>query len=84
MRSLYFWRDRTREVDFIVESGGRLGLFEAKWTELPGPGDTVNLEHVRRILGPGSVVEGAVGCRAGNGYPIDDWLRVMGVGELEG
>ncbi len=23
-RSLFFWRDRTREVDFLLESGGRL------------------------------------------------------------
>ena len=33
--SLFFWRDRTREVDFVVDAGGRLELFEAKWTELP-------------------------------------------------
>ena len=30
---LPFWRDRTREVDFVVDVGGRLELFEAKWTE---------------------------------------------------
>ena len=30
--SLFFWRDRTREVDFVVDTGGRLELFEAKWT----------------------------------------------------
>src|SRR6202140_3226883 len=41
--SLFFWRDRTREVDFVVDTGGQLDLFEAKWTELPGDGDTVNL-----------------------------------------
>ncbi|MGB8112873.1 MAG: ATP-binding protein, partial [Candidatus Sulfotelmatobacter sp.] len=38
--SLFFWRDRTREVDFVVDAGGRLELFEAKWTELPDIGDT--------------------------------------------
>jgi predicted AAA+ superfamily ATPase len=27
--SLFFWRDRTREVDFVVDAGGRLELFEA-------------------------------------------------------
>ena len=37
--SLFFWRDRTREVDFVVDVGGRLELFEAKWTELPHDGD---------------------------------------------
>jgi predicted AAA+ superfamily ATPase len=29
MGSLFFWRDRTREVDFVVDIGGRLELFEA-------------------------------------------------------
>src|SRR5208283_1137277 len=33
--SLFFWRDRTREVDFVVDVGGRLELFEAKWAEVP-------------------------------------------------
>jgi hypothetical protein len=32
--SVFFWRDRTREVDFVADTGGRLELFEAKWTEL--------------------------------------------------
>jgi predicted AAA+ superfamily ATPase len=30
--SLFFWRDRAREVDFVVDTGGRIELFEAKWT----------------------------------------------------
>jgi len=34
-RSLFFWRDRTREVDFLAEAAGWLELFEAKRTELP-------------------------------------------------
>ncbi|HEV2991225.1 MAG TPA: ATP-binding protein, partial [Candidatus Angelobacter sp.] len=33
--SLFFWRDRTREVDFVTDTGGRLELFEAKWREIP-------------------------------------------------
>src|SRR5207249_11616581 len=40
-----FWRDRTREVDFVADMGGRIELYEAKWTELPTPSDTVNLEY---------------------------------------
>jgi hypothetical protein len=28
---MFFWRDRTREVDFVVDIAGRLELFEAKW-----------------------------------------------------
>jgi len=33
--SVFFWRDRTREVDFLVEAGGLLELFEAKWADVP-------------------------------------------------
>src|SRR5207237_1194288 len=46
--SLFFWRDRTREVDFVVDVGGRLELFEAKWTELPAESDVVNLDFMRK------------------------------------
>jgi predicted AAA+ superfamily ATPase len=28
--SLFFWRDWTREVDFVMDAGGRMELFEAK------------------------------------------------------
>jgi hypothetical protein len=38
-----------REVDFVVDIGGRLELFEAKWTEVPTAGDTVNLDFVRNV-----------------------------------
>ena len=51
MGSLFFWRDRTREVDFVVDIGGRLELFEAKWTELPAASDAVNLDFVRNVVG---------------------------------
>ncbi|MCC7144430.1 MAG: ATP-binding protein, partial [Candidatus Eisenbacteria bacterium] len=50
-RSLFFWRDRTREVDFVVETAQGLELLEAKWTELPSTGDASNLEYVRRATG---------------------------------
>jgi len=59
-RSLFFRRDRTREVDFVVDVGGRLELFEAKWTELPDTGDTVNLHFVRNMIGKSVVTAGAV------------------------
>jgi uncharacterized protein len=39
VHSLFFWRDRTREVDFVVDIAGRLELFEAKWAEVPVSGD---------------------------------------------
>jgi len=80
--SLFFWRDRTREVDFVVDAGGLLELLEAKWTELPDASDAVNLEFVRRIAGRRSVAAAAIVCRARSGYPLDDGVRVVPIAEL--
>jgi predicted AAA+ superfamily ATPase len=80
--SLFFWRDRTREVDFVVDAAGRLELFEAKWAELPDAGDTVNLSFVRQVVGKSRVAEGAVVCRARNGFPLANGFRAVPVTEL--
>src|SRR5215469_9916767 len=81
--SLFFWRDRTREVDFVVEAGGKLELFEAKWNEVPTTGDTVNLDFVRNAVGKSRVSGGAVVCRALNSYPLGDGFRALPVTELD-
>jgi len=33
-----------------MDTGGRLELFDAKWTELPDVGDIVNLAFVRNLV----------------------------------
>jgi uncharacterized protein len=80
--SLFFWRDRTREVDFVAEAGGRLELFEAKWTELPATNDAVNLEFVRNVVGKSRIAGGAIICRAQNGFPLPNGFRALPVAEL--
>jgi predicted AAA+ superfamily ATPase len=80
--SLFFWRDRTREVDFVVDIAGRVELYEAKWSELPSSSDTVNLEFLRRILGKPRVLGGAIVCRARNSYPLEEGLRALSVIDL--
>jgi predicted AAA+ superfamily ATPase len=80
--SLFFWRDRTREVDFVVDTGGRLELFEAKWTELPDAGDTVNLDFVRNVVGKSRVAAGAIICRTPNGFPLANGFRALNAAEL--
>jgi uncharacterized protein len=79
---LFFWRDRTREVDFVVDAGGRLELFEAKWTELPDIGDTVNLDFVRNVVGKSRVTGGAVVARTPNSFPFANGFRALPVTEL--
>jgi len=80
--SLFYWRDRTREVDFVVDVGGRLDLFEAKWTELPGDSDTVNLNFVRTVVGKSRVAGGAVISRTLNSFPLSSGFRALPVSEL--
>ncbi len=80
--SLFFWRDRTREVDFVVDAGGRLELFEAKWTELPDLCDTVNLKFVRNVLGNSRVTGGSVVARTPNSFPFVNGFRALPVTEL--
>lgn len=81
-RSLFFWRDRTREVDFVVDAGGRLELFESKWTELPAPGDAANLAYVRDAVGKSRIVGGAVVCRARNSFPLERGFRALAAADL--
>jgi len=80
--SLFFWRDRTREVDFVAETAGRVELFEAKWTELPGAGDTVNLGFVRDIVGKTRVIGGNVVCRAPNAFALANGCRALPITDL--
>jgi len=81
--SLFFWRDRTREVDFVVDAGGQLELFEAKWTEIPDIGDTVNLDFVRKLIGASRVAAGGVISRTPNSFPFANGFRALPVTEIE-
>ncbi len=81
-RSLFFWRDRTREVDFLVESGGRLELFEAKWTELPHESDAVNLAFAGEAIGPSRIKAMMVVCRAAHAFPLKDGLNAIPASDL--
>ena len=71
---LYFWRDRTREVDFVVDRGGKLELLEAKFTALPSAADAVNLRFVRDIVGLRKVGACVVVCRTPNPFPLAEGI----------
>jgi hypothetical protein len=49
--NFWYYRDqRAREVDFILEAGGRLSFVEAKWQEHPGSGEARTVLEVTREL----------------------------------
>ena len=74
--SIHFWRDRTREVDFVIDRGGRLELIESKFTELPTGSDAVNLRFVREVVGAKRVGRCLVACRTPNPFPLTDGVEV--------
>jgi hypothetical protein len=78
---IHFWRDRTREVDFVVDRGGQLELLEAKFTELPTARDAVNLRFVRDIVGAKTVGDCVVVCRTPNPFPMSDGVRAASPGD---
>ena len=69
-------------MDFVVDVGGRLDLFEAKWTELPGDGDAVNLNFVCTVVGKSRVRGGSVISRTPNSFPLSNGFRAVPVSEL--
>ena len=82
VQSLFFWRDRTREVDFVTDVGGRVELFESKWNEVPALSDAVNLQYVRNAIGKSRVKGAAIVCRTRNSYPLGEGVRAVPVAEL--
>lgn len=69
-RQLHFWRDRTKEVDFLVHAGGAFLLADAKWTEEPEPRDAKRLLQIRDELPSRDVRRMAVICRTNDGHPL--------------
>jgi uncharacterized protein len=82
VRSLFFWRDRTREVDFVVDTAGKLELFEAKWNEVPTVADSINLEFVRKVVGVARIASGAVVCRTPKSYALSNGFRALPVADI--
>ena len=85
---LWFLRDQGgREIDFLLERGGRLELIEAKWGE--GPEDVRSLHTVAEAFSAHSSSSRVAGkwivCRAPGPYTRADGVRVLtplGLGEL--
>jgi len=58
-----FWRDRTKEVDFVVPTPRGLALLDASWSEFPSTADVRRLLRIREEIGTPDVAHVAVVCR---------------------
>ncbi len=67
---LFFWRDRTKEVDFLIHKAGGFELLDAKWSEHPDAKDGDILARVAETLPENAVKRMALICRSPNAYPL--------------
>jgi predicted AAA+ superfamily ATPase len=79
---LFFWREREREVDFLIHRAGAFVLAEAKWTELPTARDAASLRWVAAQLPTGRVQRLAIVCRCANAYPLGDGVEAVPLAEV--
>jgi predicted AAA+ superfamily ATPase len=70
---LAFWRDRTKEADFLLHRAGHFRLADANWSEHPEDGGKLAL--VRRELKPSPPC--AIVCRSPNRYPMADGIEAI-------
>jgi hypothetical protein len=55
----WYYRDQVaREIDLVVETGGRLNFVEVKWTEGPEPRDWATIERISTELAAARAPEG--------------------------
>ena len=67
---LAFWRDRTKEVDFVLPTRRGLALLDASWTEFAPSGTAGRLLRIRDLVGAGEVATLAVVCRSPHGQAL--------------
>jgi predicted AAA+ superfamily ATPase len=70
LESLFFFRDRSREVDFVLHRGGRFELMECKWTEVPNGDDVAGMDYAARVLGTERIVRRTLVCRTSGPFPL--------------
>ena len=67
--SLWFYRDQSREVDFVIERNGELILGESKWKELPTTRDVKQALAAQPLL-RNARLPAMVFCRTRQSHPI--------------
>ncbi|NCA11633.1 ATP-binding protein [bacterium] len=68
---LVFWRDRTKEADFVVPTPRGLAILDAAWSEFPAAVDIRRLLRIREEIGGDTIAFTAIVCRT----PTSQTLR---------
>ncbi|MFP4157255.1 MAG: ATP-binding protein [Opitutales bacterium] len=75
---LYYWRDRSKEADFLLHRAGRFKIADAKWAEHPS--NAGKLEKVRGELPDNTAA--ALFCRTSNPYPMTASVEALPIGDI--
>lgn len=79
---MYFWRDRTKEADFLFHHGGRFELADAKWSELPSDRDAAQLNRIAGELPADSVISRTLICRCQHSFTLSSGVRAMALDDV--
>ena len=81
--SLYYWRDRVKEVDFLISRAGRLHIAEVKWTEYPQDRDKLGLKHAVDFFGDPIIASKAIISRTSVDF-LDDGIQITSPAKFKG
>lgn len=86
--SLWFYRDqRSREIDFIIDTGGQLSFLEVKWSEHPADDDAKTIRAVSQELADSgsawSPGRHFVLGTPGNSYDLRAGVSAIGLSDLD-
>ena len=74
----FYWRTKDgREVDFVLEKGGRFIAFEAKLTGMPVSDTARGFEYLREYYGEDSLIKGFVICRVKREFSIGKGIKAV-------
>ncbi len=79
--SLWFYRDQSREVDFVIERNGELTLAESKWKELPAPRDAKQALATQPLL-RNARLPVMVFCRTNQSHPVGPTVQAINAFQL--
>ena len=77
--SIHTWRDRSKEIDFLIHRGGRYELYEAKWAEHPRERDAAAFQDIEAVVGAKNILRKAMVCRTRAPFPLAGGVEDGGV-----
>lgn len=83
-----FWRDRTKEADFVLPTARGLVILDAAWSEFPARVDIRRLLRIREAIGPEAIACMAMVCRTPTTQalrePAGPAVETIGLDDLPG